>query len=181
MLTRQDRERLMALAEPLIHRVARRLIGHARLTSSDVDDLEQELRLGVWGRLHRYDAQRGDEGAFLKVMTDRLASKLTRGRRAAKRDIRREVSMPAVHEEVTGSHGDSFHSTEELRDLGLDVADALARLPPEWRELARLLTIGPLADAAKTPGVSRLTAKKRVRRLLQRFREDGLEAYLGKK
>jgi RNA polymerase sigma factor (sigma-70 family) len=170
----QERERLLARAEPYVRAAARRLVGRARLTRSDVADLEQELRLGLWSRLHLYDARRGDEDAFLKVIVNRLASRLTRRSRAAKRDVRREVSL-IDPEEVTDPAG---RRTEEEVDARLDVTDALARLSCELAHLAELLPTESLTSAAKTLGLTRHAARGRARRLLAHLHQAGLDAYL---
>lgn len=170
----QERERLLARAEPYVRAAARRLVGRARLSRSDVADLEQELRLGLWSRLHRFDARRGDEAAFLKVVINRLASKFTRRSRAARRDVRREVPLTDP-EEVTDSAG--RRAGDEV-DARLDVADALARLSPELARLAELLRTESLTSAAKTLGISRHAARRFARGLLARFRSAGLDAYL---
>jgi RNA polymerase sigma-70 factor (ECF subfamily) len=191
-----DRTQADQVARDLVRRKARRLVGRAGLKVQDRDDLEQELHLRVQQHLTAFDPARGDLRAFLWTLIEHAGANLLRDRRAAKRDPRRTASLqqpvqvgdegPTDLAQTVGQ--DAYdarrqrapRSPEELAQLDNDLADVLARLPPELRQLADELKVSSVAEAARVLGVARTTVYGRMRRLRQLFEDQGLRHYLEK-
>ena len=65
----------------------------------------------------------------------------------------------------------------ELRELALDVAGALERLPDELRPLAAALLTEALTALARRLGVPRSTLRDRLRAVRERFARGNLDDY----
>ncbi|MBP3954802.1 sigma-70 family RNA polymerase sigma factor [Gemmata sp. G18] len=130
----------------IIRRKAARLVGSAGPYVSDREDVEQELVLHVLERVRRFDPDRGTWPAFVQCLVERFGHNWARARRAAKRAGGPLDLLPRDVPE---------HRPRAEPGAGLDLAEALARLPEELRDIAELLTTETVAGAARTRGVSR--------------------------
>ena len=159
----------------LLARAAARLSRQPGFTPADRADLEQALRERLLIRRRAFDPRRGSWRAFAATVIARQAESLRRDRHALKRDPRRESA-------ARSDWGDDRRlpradpGPADL-DLAMDVAAAVAGLPPKLRELADRLAHEPLAAAARTLGIPRRTARDRLRRIRQRFERAGLAIY----
>jgi RNA polymerase sigma-70 factor (ECF subfamily) len=71
MPSRVDPDAVLAAAEPVIQKLAKRLL--RRRPSADLEDAMQEARIAVWTQATRFDPARGDLGAFIyRVVHNRL-------------------------------------------------------------------------------------------------------------
>jgi RNA polymerase sigma-70 factor, ECF subfamily len=180
------------VVQALIRRKARRMIGRAGLTASDQPDLEQELVLHL---LRRLPAAAGQPQcrALVNTVLDRCLANILRDLLAQKRNPKRvgslhqrvpteegqaELGQTISREEQDARTGRQPRSDEERVDLQQDLAAALARLPPDLRELAERLQHQGVAEAARSTGVPRTTLYAGLRRLRQHFEQAGLRAYL---
>lgn len=170
------------------------LIGRAGLRPQDGDDLQQHLTLELLRRLGRAALRSPPPCPLLGVVLRRIAANYLRDRRTPKRDWRRRQSLIPPDEYPAGPPDDpatlledSVHearrgpparSTEERRDLALDVAAFLARLPPDLRALAEALMTDSKSAAARRRGVPRTTLQRDLQRLLRRSEQAGLRTYL---
>lgn len=72
--------------ERFIHHMARKLVGKAGFTDSDLDDIKQDLRADVLSRLGRFDPARSPRHGFVVMRARRCAATILERRRAAKRN-----------------------------------------------------------------------------------------------
>jgi DNA-directed RNA polymerase specialized sigma24 family protein len=165
-----------AIARALIRSKARQLVGTAGLMRQDRPDLEQALAAALLARQDQFDAARGRWPSFVRVVIDHAVADLLRARRAKKRPPPGLPSLEALPDE---QREQPAGGGEEHRDLALDTAEAVARLPPELRELAGLiLEEGTVAGAARRLGVARGSLARPLRQLRRRFERAGLCDYL---
>ena len=66
---------------------------------------------------------------------------------------------------------------EERRDLAIDVAEVLAALPAELREIAEKLQHYSISELAERIDMPRTTINERVKDLRLRFQAAGLDKY----
>ncbi|HEX2104226.1 MAG TPA: sigma-70 family RNA polymerase sigma factor [Solirubrobacteraceae bacterium] len=134
-------------------------------------DVAQDVFLRFWRDPGRFDASRGDLGAYLRLMARSRALDLWRTAQAAGRATdRMKISagrhVPRADEQPVASaeHG------ERCRTLRA----ALRALPPAQREAVVLAYWGGLTaeEIARRAGVPVGTAKSRVRLGLQRMRAE---------
>jgi DNA-directed RNA polymerase specialized sigma24 family protein len=163
---------------------ARQLVGRYGYVTTDVADLEQELRLRLFQRLPKFDGSRGPWNSFVVAVVDRqvasLASRhLTRSRWEA---VQRMPSQSAS-EMVAGNSGDDEESalrklppagrgerTElDLVDLRHDIAVIVPHLPPELQDVWYWLQYDNVRAAARGLCVSPMTIYHRLRRLQAAF------------
>ena len=181
-------------AEKVIRIRARQLVGKAGFSKSDCDDLAQDMKLDLWRRLSKFDASKAPFDAFVdRVVRHRVAS-IIEGRRAQRRDCRRQRSLndtPQHAGSTSTERGDAVgldqvyrrtgppsHSLEDLRDLEVDVDAALSRLPPRLRELCRHLRAKTPTEVSQETGIPRGSLYEAIEELRRHFRDAGLEKYL---
>lgn len=167
-------------ARGLIRRKARRLAGRASLSTSDRDDVEQELTLALMARWPSFRPEKGGRQAFVQLVTDHAARALLRHRRAKKRGPARVASLSrlARTEGVPAEEAVTAPDDAGRRDLRLDLEALLARLPEGDRLLATWLLAETKTGLARRLGVPTSTLRSRLRRLRERFEAAGLRAYL---
>jgi RNA polymerase sigma-70 factor, ECF subfamily len=176
----------------LIRRKARQIIGRAGLTAQDREDVEQELLLRAIRRLSGRDPQQAHAPAFIITVINHLVANLLRDR-----GTRRPPSSPHSlaapiltpegpmdlaaamgRRELEARLGVGGRSDAELAQLVADVADVVAGLPAELRELAERLKTQSVAEIARDLSVPRMTLYQKVRLLRMRFERAGLKNYL---
>jgi RNA polymerase sigma factor (sigma-70 family) len=163
----------------IIRRKARQMVGHAGIKEQDHEDLVQELMLRLLRSLRLFDAAQADRKSFVTAVVERNAAKILRDRRAKKRDGGRIESLDVLLETLDEEPPDlavDDHAAEQA-DLAIDMADLLARLPAELRDLAERLQRQTLSQAAREIGVARSTLQRRVARLRRHFEDAGLRNY----
>jgi RNA polymerase sigma-70 factor (ECF subfamily) len=137
--------------------VARRILGEAR-----AQDVTQDVFLALWRRPERYDAARGDLGAFLRLMTRSRAVDVWReGQAAGRASDRLEAATGREEGRVEDRPAPALERTSERRA----VRDALRRLPEAQREALVLAYWGGLTaeQVARRARVPLGTAKSRIR------------------
>jgi DNA-directed RNA polymerase specialized sigma24 family protein len=164
----------------LIRRKSRQLARRAGMTEQDRDDIQQHLLVHLLEHLPGIGARRAYPEAVVLTVLFRWAANFLRARRAAKRDHRRTRPLGGSGDVPVGGdrRSPAARGDDELADLAADVADVLADLPPEERELAELLMGQSKAGAARALGVPRTTLYAAIGRLRARFERAGLRAYL---
>lgn len=180
-------------AEEIIRRWVRPLAGRDRLTSQDLEDLEQLLRLKLLQCPSPPDDDPARHQQVLRTIVARTIGNFLRDRKAAKRDFRRLRSLHVLVDEdcrrieLGQTLGQDAHDTRLRRDrrddqeqaeLALDVAESLANLPDELRAVAERLLHAPIAEVARELGLRPSTLYGLVHRLRRRFRRAGLDEYL---
>ena len=140
----------------IVRRKACRLVGRAGLRPQDREDIEQQLVLHILEQLEQFDPARGTWPAFVQRLVERFGKNLIRSLRAQKRTSGLLAPLPEA--------GPADAPVPE----GLDLTEALARLPEDLRAVAELLVTRTVAGAARALGVSRSTVHARVRELRSR-------------
>jgi RNA polymerase sigma-70 factor (ECF subfamily) len=170
------------------------LIGKAGFTESDCEDLAQDMKLDLWQRLSKFDPSK----APLKAFTDRVVrhkvASIIEGRRAQRRDCRRQCSLNASLQDAdhkSTERGDTIdqgqvyrrtgppsHPLEDLRDLEVDVDHVLPRLPPRLRDICRRLRAKTPTEVSQETGIPRGSLYAAIEELRRRFKDAGLQKYL---
>jgi RNA polymerase sigma-70 factor (ECF subfamily) len=149
------------------------VIGRYGYTRSDREDLEQDLRLHLLENVHRYTPDRGTWETFAKTMVHRWLAHLIDDRCAAKRHWSKAVPMVnGTEEAVLASSG---YDDSEQRDRRMDVAEAIAELPPELKEIAEALMSKRPASLFREAVCSEWEVRMRMRRLREIFAAKGLD------
>jgi len=178
----------------IVRRKIAQLIGRAGFAKQDREDLEQELTLRVLQSLPSFDPAQAHRNVFTTTVVERFVDNILRHRGAEKRDYRRisslnvmidiedegsvELGETVSQRELHSRTGRHPRSNEELAQLAHDVADVMATLPNDLRDLVELLEIKTVSEAARAMGVPRTTLNESVRRLRRRFESAGLKDYL---
>jgi len=124
----------------------------------DAQEAAQEVFIEVWRRLPEYDAARGSEWAWLRMMTQsRCFDRLRSVRRQARLVKEASAEPPAGEPRFEGEQ--------------CDVAALLARLPPAQRDLIELAFVEGCThrEISSRTGQPLGTVKTRIRLGLQRL------------
>ena len=186
-------------AARLIQFKAQQLIGRYGFTRSDREDIEQELRTDLVGRLRQFDSKRSQRNTFIARLVEHKVASIIEHRKAGMRDFAREersldtwVNVDdggweqfgdmLTEEEALKRQGRARRSKEELRDLILDVRSVVDELADDDRALCLLLfDVGSVSEASRTSGIPRSTIYEARDRIQRRFERAGLQDYLPKK
>jgi RNA polymerase sigma factor (sigma-70 family) len=178
----------------LILHKARRMVGQAGLTNSDLPDLEQSFKFKLLLALASYDPSKGSLANFAKAVLDRHAANLIRDLKAAKRNCRSTISLHAeiqvdenefsdLSQQVSEREGrNHLHSDIrdelELSQLKADVRELLEQLTPEERQLAEALMHDTVSAVARSLEIPRTTLYWRIKKICQRAEDASLRDYL---
>jgi RNA polymerase sigma-70 factor, ECF subfamily len=150
-----------------VYGAALRVLGNP----ATAQDVAQDVFLRFWRNPGRFDARRGDLGAYLRLMARSRALDLWRTAQAAGRatdrmKIAAGLDAPRAEEQPVGR----AEEAERRRTLRA----ALGALPAAQREAVVLAYWGGLTadEIARSAGVPVGTAKSRVRLGLQRMRAE---------
>ncbi len=190
-----EKDLLEGFAARHIARRARQLIGKARLTLSDIDDIEQHLRLELWKRMDRFDPDRSPWEAFVTAIVDRCVATFLKKRRAQKQQESHPMAylsapVPGEDHELTElgrmvrpDQQDflvprSLNDHQEGRCCEQDVAAVIAALPPELKTICELLPTMSQAKIGRTLQLPHSTVRDRIRRIREIFHAENLDEYL---
>jgi RNA polymerase sigma factor (sigma-70 family) len=173
---------LQGFARSIIRRKARLIARCDGFTARDLRDIEQELFLRLLQGLAQFDPEQGHINVFITTVVERSVAMLLRERWAKKRDTTgiRSLDTPAAD-------GGGATDLPDLRDggrdaerfdLAHDLAEVLAGLPAELRDLAERLKVQTVSQAARDLNVPRTTLLRQVERLRRCFEDAGLRIYL---
>ncbi len=174
---------------------ARQLVGRVGLTESDREDLEQEMILDLLQRLPKYNPDRAQRNTFIARVVEHKIATIIEARKAGLRDYR--LCNCSLNERLEDGEGGSVErmetidqedylrltaglsrSTAELRDLSIDVRQAIEKLPPELRELCRRLGVDTITELSRDTGVPRGTIYESLKKLRAILEVAGLKDYL---
>ena len=179
-----------------ICRAARRLIGKYGYLFDDLEEIEQELATEIVEKRPYWDPTKGTWTTFAKAVLKHKIASTVRERLGERRNKARApqsldvviacdedeaISLAdIVSEEARYKHtGQVRRSASTLWELRHDNAAAMSKLSVKQRNLCRLLRHSKtITDAAKVLRISRVTASKRVRGILKRFRDERLSDFL---
>jgi len=182
--------RLDRFEEWFIARKARQLAGKAGFTPSDVEDIEQDIRLDVLRRLRRFDPAKSNRHTFIAMVVRRCVASILERRRAEKRNGgRRPQSLNApirdaegreveLYQTLDASAGRPGRSEEELRDLRLDVQAVVASLPEHLRPWCKVFVELGIRKASRELHVPRCRLQRIKAEIRAAFAEAGLADYL---
>ena len=159
---------------------------------SDLDDLVQDIWLDLVQRLPGFDPGRSQQRTFVSRLVDHKVSNILRDRRAKRRDSRRCQSLNTPlrdgedidHADLLagdvhgGRTGCVRRSEQEQADLAADIADIMAQMPAEWRDLCRRLQSQPLTAIAREVGIPRTTLQESIKKIRRHFEDAGLWDYM---
>lgn len=187
-------EKLDRFTHGIIRRKINQLVGRAGFIRQDRDDLQQDLFLRVLQSLPSFNSRRGHRNKFITAVVERHVANILRNKRAEKRDHRRigslnvmvrigedettELAETIGQRELDARRGRHPRSQEELAQLAQDMAEVIAKLPEELRDLAERMKTQSVAEIARDMGIPRTTLHESVRRLRQRFEKAGLKHYV---
>jgi RNA polymerase sigma-70 factor, ECF subfamily len=150
-----------------VYGAALRVLGNP----ATAQDVAQDVFLRFWRNPGRFDARRGDLGAYLRLMARSRALDLWRtaqagGRATDRMKIAAGLDVPRAEEQPVAQ----AEKAERRRSLRA----SLGALPPAQREAVVLAYWGGLTadEIARRAGVPVGTAKSRVRLGLQRMRAE---------
>lgn len=150
----------------IIRHKVMKLVGRCGITRSDQPDLRQELAFHVSMQMSRFDPSRGTRRTYVNRISQNKILNILEQRRARKRGSGK--SIMAIDEEteemVPDPHGDG-----DSVDMTLDVATAIASLPPDLRHLATCLMTESPAEAGRTLGLTRGQVRHRIGLIGQHF------------
>jgi len=174
---------------------AKQLVGRVGLTDSDREDLEQEMILDLLQRLPKYNPDRAQRNTFIARVVEHKIATIIEARKAGLRDYR--LCNCSLNERLEDEEGGSVErmetidqedylrltaglsrSTAELRDLSIDVRQAIEKLPPELRELCRRLGVDTITELSRDTGVPRGTIYESLKKLRAILEVAGLKDYL---
>lgn len=172
--------------QKLIKRKAKQLCRLSEFTTSDREDIAQDLTLALLKQAGKYDPSRASIDTFGdRVINNAVRMLLRHRRRKIRAEGFRTLSLSTVVFEADsgavtlgdvitdGDNGRRLGTTPRDPDLERDVAEAMELLPPDLRILAEALTEDCPAHAAKKLGISRSTVYDRVKQIRKRFERAG--------
>ena len=180
-------------AETFIRNEARKLIGNAGLTKSDLDDLCQELWVHVLTGLENFDSEKSSATTFILNIVKRRARTMRRDRsREWRRSESFSLDMEYNDEEegVTSFHNkispetnrlSSLHRSDvEQLELTMDVEQVISNLPIKLRRLCEALKTMGVKEAAKSLGINRRTVTRQIQIIRLHMKNHGLQDYFEK-
>lgn len=171
-----DKIVLQGFARSIIRRKARLIARCDGFTAQDLRDIEQELRLRLLQGLPQFDPTLSHINVFVTTVIERSVAMLIRDRWAQKRDSSDKVPQDSPLAATELPDSDSGLDIEEF-DRDHDLAQVLATLPVDLRDLAELLKVKTVSQAARDQNVPRTTVQREVNRLRKRFEDAGLRIY----
>ena len=135
---------------------AKQLTAQPGFSATDREDIEQELLLDLLRRQPKYDPDRAQNNTFVARVVEHRAATLIEERKAGLRDYRLQAFSLNDHiEDEDGGccersetfdqddyllrTGRQARSSDELRDLGIDVRTVVDGLPDAMRSVCRRL------------------------------------------
>lgn len=174
---------------------AKQLTAHPGFSDADREDLEQELLLDLLRRQPKYDPDRSQNNTFVARVVEHRAATLIEERKAGLRDYRLQAfSLNDLIEDEDGVRcersetfdqddylvrtGRQSRSSDELRDLGIDVRSVVDQLSPKLRDLCKRLMRDSITDVSCETGIPRSTLYGVIGKIRVAFIDAGLEDYL---
>lgn len=182
-------------AKGLIHKKAKQLIGRVGFTQSDLEDIQQDLYVKLLKHLAAFDANLAHPNVFITTIVERHVANILRDKSAEKRDHRRvcslniivgsaedgavELSDTVSDREDNARRCRSSRSLQEQTEMRIDIAEHLGKLAEELNRVCKRLMAGDsVSQISRDIGIPRTTLQDRIRKLRDRFEEDGLKDYL---
>lgn len=179
-------------ATTLIRVKARQLCRRTDFSSSEHDDITQELWLRLLTKAHYFDPQRGSLGTFVDRVVCSHVRTILRGRRRQSRlPWSGAISLERTIVEVDGIPTPAYQTISEAdlhRRIGTvftcgaarqeeaaALAHALRSMPARLRDVCQHLREGTISSAARALGTSRRQVRSAKRAVRRYFQRAGLE------
>lgn len=180
---------LSGYAKSLIRHKARQLCRNLGFSSTDREDLEQELTMHLLTKAHLFDPGRASSSTFAERVIRTTIAMMLRDRSRQKRAAGfKALSLEGT--DVVQGHGiaslrDLLRPSDLGRRTGMGdeerraetvaaVNDALQSLPPDLQDLCSRLINGTTASAARDMGISRRQVRNAIERVRRHFEASGL-------
>lgn len=176
-----------------IRRTANALVDDGVFPRSDLEDVEQELRLALVEQAPNFNPDKARWSTFVRHVVKMAAISLRRHQKAQRRQGCREVPSLNVllkdpremgpptelgatvsEEEFRTGVGQDFISHTEQIDLSLDVESVLDSLPEGLRDICERLKYQTPTEVRRELGISRTTMNRRLEALREHFRKTGI-------
>jgi RNA polymerase sigma factor (sigma-70 family) len=161
-----------SFARNLIRLKARQLCSRGDFRATDASDLQQELWLAVLERIERFDPSKGPLESFITLVVNRAVSSLLRRRQRIKRDkgtfiqsldetFRSEFDAHGTFADVVTDGDLARRIGRHRRDAEADhiiaatLAEAMAEMPEDLRDISQRLMFGTVHSVALELGLSR--------------------------
>ncbi len=181
--------------EGFVRKSARHLAGKHGFKRADRDEIEQRLYLKLAKHLHAADPADPKWKGFVAKTVHRHIASMIRDNKAEKRDHRRVCSIHVVisedsdgpvelahtigEQEGKSHRGCAPRSPQELAELAMDMATCVAGVRDKrHREFCERLKHDSISQVARDMNIPRTTLNAWLRKLMQRFEEQGLNDYL---
>lgn len=174
----------------LILRKAEQLATYPNFSQSDIDDIQQELRMQLFSSMSKFDAEKGDWHAFVKASVERNVASIIERQGAAKRGngdtpvslstkVEGEGGLVALESLVgrwnlearTGGYSESH---TDVIDAAIDIEHILGTLPDDLRELCEQLKTMTITELARKLDMPRSTLRAKLRAVREVMTEAGL-------
>jgi RNA polymerase sigma factor (sigma-70 family) len=178
----------------IVRKKVRQIIGRAGFMAQDREDLEHELFARLLQSLKCFDPNQSHRNVFVTAVVERDVANILRDKKAEKRNHRRISSLnvmvnitdegPTELAQTIGQHeldvrrGRHPRSDEDLAQLVSDLADVMAKLPEELRDLAERRKTQTVSEIAREMEMPRTTLNESFRRLRRHGKSAGLKDYL---
>jgi RNA polymerase sigma factor (sigma-70 family) len=176
-----------------VRKRARQLVGRHGFRPCDRQEIEQRLFVKLAKRLHAADPDSPQWKAYVATTVNHGIANMIRDLRAEKRDHRRSCSIHTIVDqddngpvelvdtigpkEANARLGIAPRDAVALAELCMDVADVMAQLPDDLRELCERLRHDSVSQVARDMGVPRTTVSTAVGRLRDFFENAGMHWY----
>ncbi len=142
------------------------------------EDIQQELHFGLWQRLRRFDADRGEPAPFLGKVAKNEVLKIFEHLTAGRRDHRRCVGLDdPASKKVIGTCKDP-HRKEDVLILAIDVRRGIKSLAPRLRRIADSLLKASPTDLLRSLKTSKAGFYRVLGSIRVEFEALGLDAHI---
>jgi RNA polymerase sigma-70 factor (ECF subfamily) len=184
------------ILKDVVHKKAKRLVGLAGLTETDVEDIEQHL----YAKLVRHFSvgpKDSPRGALLDTTVDRALASFLRDRQAQKRESRTVCSLSLIvdldvndddrpidlaasitERENAARYGRRIRTDQSMAELKHDVAVVIQRMSERDADLCERLMHESTAQVSRDLGIPASTVYDRIRRIRERYVDASLAEYL---
>ncbi|MCG6158330.1 sigma-70 family RNA polymerase sigma factor [Rubinisphaera margarita] len=151
---------------------ARRFQRHARLRHFDRSDIEQTIWKVLLKALAKYSPERGELLGYCHKVVDSAIANFLRHHAVDLRRCDEQVSLEELTPEILEL---TLGAEMEGADLCVDLAEALASLPPDQRTICLRLMTETKSEAARQLGIPRTTLQGRIEKLRHQLAAAGLK------